>query len=177
MVALFPIGTPIVLDGDRPIGMGTGIFTNVDFDNMPPTENELLYDENDESRHDPDGDYYFGSDLAVHPDYRGRGIARKIYNWRKKQVTDNNKKGFVAAAVLPGFADHRGKLTIHEYVDKVVAKELFDPTLSVQMRNGFHVVKLLHEFYTYPRSDNWSALILWENPTYTATGSIEGADK
>ena len=164
MVDLFPMGTPIVLDGDRPIGMGTGIFTDLDFDNMPATENGLLYDADDVCTHDPDGDYYYGSDIAVHPDYRGRGIARKIYNWRKKQVTDNNKKGFAAAAVLPGFANHRGTLTIHEYVDKVIAKELFDPTLSVQLRNGFKVVKLLHEYFTYPRSDNWSALILWENP-------------
>ena len=164
MVELFPMGTPIVLDGERPIGMGTGIFTDLDFDNMPATENELLYDEDDVCRHNPDGAYYFGSDIAVHPDYRGRGIARQIYNWRKQQVIDHNKRGFAAAAVLPGYADHRGKLTIHDYVAKVVAKELFDPTLSVQLRNGFRVVKLLHEFFVFPRSDNWSALIVWDNP-------------
>ncbi len=164
MVELYAMGTVVVLDGEKVIGMGTGIFTDLDFDNLPATENGLLYDENDRSRHDFAGDYYWGSDLAVHPDYRGRGIAREIYRWRKKQVTANAKKGFAAAAVLPGYADHRENLTIHEYVEKVVAKELFDPTLSVQLRNGFRVIKLLHEFFVFPRSDNWSALILWENP-------------
>lgn len=164
LVELFSLGTVVVLDGTKVVGMGTGIFTDLNFDNLPATESELLYDEDDESRHDPDGDYYWGSDIAVHPDYRGQGIAREIYRWRKKQVTDNGKKGFAAAAVLPGYADYRDTLTIHTYVDNVIAKELFDPTLSVQLRNGFRVVKLLNDFFIFPRSNNWSALILWENP-------------
>lgn len=164
MVEVYPMGTVVVLDGEKVVGMGTGIFTDIDFDNLPAREIGLLYGDDDESLHDDDGDYYWGSDIAVHPDYRGMGIAREIYRWRKAQVTDNGKKGFAAAAVLPGYADHRDKLTIHDYVDKVIAKELFDPTLSVQIRNGFRVVKLLHEFFIFPRSDNWSALIFWENP-------------
>lgn len=164
LVEIYPMGTVVVLDGEQVVGMGTGIFTNIDFDNLPSTESDLLYDENDESRHDSAGAYYWGSDIAVHPNYRGRGIAREIYRWRKNQVTESHKKGFAAAAVLPGYADHRDRLTIHEYVDKVIIRELFDPTLSVQLRNGFRVVKLLHEFFIFPRSDNWSALILWENP-------------
>ena len=67
---IFPEGTIVALDGDRVIGMGMGFFLNVDFDNLPPKETDLLYTL-DESNHDPDADYYYGSDLAVHPDYRG----------------------------------------------------------------------------------------------------------
>ena len=161
---IYPEGTVVALDGKRPIGMGTGIFTDIDFANLPLLEDDLLYDEQERLRHDWQGDYYYGSDIAVHPAYRGRGIARKMYEWRKKQVTDHHKKGFVAAAVLPGFANHLHNLTADSYVQKVVAGELFDPTLSVQLRNGFRVVRLVHDFFEYPRSRNWAALILWDNP-------------
>lgn len=165
MAEIYPQGTVVVFDdGQQVVGMGTGIMTDIDFENLPSTELQLLYDENGVSRHNAAGDYYFGSDLAVHPKYRGKGIARRMYNWRKKEVTDNNKKGFVAAAVLPGYANHWDELTIDDYVAKVVAKKLFDPTLSVQLRNGFQVVKLIHKFFRFPRSKDWSALIYWENP-------------
>lgn len=160
--ALFPEGGVIALDGDRVVGMGLGIFMDVEPNNLPPTEEELMYTDH-KLLHDPDGDYYYGCDLAVHPDYRGRGIAREIYVRRKALVTDHNKKGFYAAAVLPGFENHKANMDAKTYTDKVSAGELFDPTLSVQLRNGFHVVKVLHKFFTFPKSDDWSALILWEN--------------
>lgn len=159
---IFPEGTIVALDGDKVIGMGMGFFLNIDFDNLPAREVELLYTL-DESNHDPDADYYYGSDLGVHPDYRGRGIAREIYNRRKAVVVDNNKSGFAAAAVLPGYADHKHVMDARAYVDQVVAGKLFDPTLSVQLRNKFRVVKMIHNFYNFPLSDHWCALILWEN--------------
>lgn len=166
MAEVFAAGTIVALDGDKTVGMGTGIFTNVDFDHMPPTENDLLYT-NDSSNHDDDGDFYYGSDMMVHPDYRGRGIGRQIYDRRKGLVLNNAKKGFVAAAVLPGYAEYKHQIDIHTYLGMVIKGEVFDPTLSMQMRNGFKVIRPLHNYFIYPKSDNWSALIYWENPEYS----------
>ncbi|MEM9774295.1 MAG: GNAT family N-acetyltransferase [Chloroflexota bacterium] len=156
----FPEGTIIALDGEMPVGMGTGIFTDLDFDNLPPTEHHLL-EVNDESAHDPDGDYYYGSDFCVHPNYRKQGIGREIYNHRKAVVIRHKKVGFAAAAVLPGYENFKQNTDIHEYLGMVKRGDVFDSTLSMQMRNGFTVIKPIKDFYTYPRSDNWSALILW----------------
>ncbi len=157
----FPEGTILALDGDKVVGMGTGMFVNIEFDEMPDTETQVTYP-NFRPYHDPDGDYYYGADFCVHPDYRRRGIGSNIYIRRKAVVTSNNKKGFVAAAVLPGFAEHKDSMDVHTYVNKVIAGELFDSTLSMQIKNGFRVIKLMHEFYEYEKSDNWSALILWQ---------------
>lgn len=164
MVELFPEGTIVAMHGDKAVGMGTGILCDVDFDNLPDKEHWILYTPDEVAKHNTNGDYYYGSDICVHPDYRGRGIAKELYKRRKAIVTDGNKLGFVAAAVLPGYLHHKATMDIHTYVNKVVAGELFDPTLSVQLRNGFRVIRPLHKFFSFPKSDDWSALILWENP-------------
>ncbi len=164
MADIFPAGTIVVLNDDQVIGMGTGIFTNIDFDNLPPTEHEILYTADGENLHDDDGDFYYGSDIAVHPDYRGRGIAREIYNRRKALVINLDRKGFVAAGVLPGYAKYKQEMPVEEFVERVMAGDIFDPTLSVQLRNEFQVVRLLKDYFIYPASDNWSALIVWKNP-------------
>ena len=161
---VFPEGTIVALHGEQVVGMGTGIFTDLNFEQLPMTENELLYKDNEVINHDSNGDYYYGSDMAVHPQFRGRGIGRQIYNRRKAVVTDNNKLGFAAAAVLPGYSDYKRTHDIHTYLEMVKRKEVFDPTLSMQIRNGFQVIKPIKDFFTYPQSDNWAALILWENP-------------
>ncbi len=160
MYKAFSEGTIIALDGDRPVGMGTGIFVNLDFDNLPPTENELLGSD-EHSAHNPAGDYYYGSDFCVHPDYRRRGIGREIYNRRKAVVVRHGKVGFAAAAVLPGYEKFKHNTDIHAYLQMVKSGEAFDPTLSMQMRNGFKLIRPIKDFFTYPRSDNWAALILW----------------
>lgn len=162
---IFPEGTIVALEDERPIGMGTGIFADVDFYNLPSTEKEFLYS-GGTLNHNPDGAFYYGSDMMVHPEYRKLGIGRQIYNRRKALVRDRNKRGFAAAAVLPGYANFKNKIDIYAYLDRVVKGELFDPTLSMQMRNGFKLVRPIKDFFVYPRSNNWAALILWENPAF-----------
>lgn len=169
---VFPEGGIVALDGEKVVGMGLGIFADVDPDDLPLLEHDFMYVD-DVLQHDPLGDYYYGCDLAVHPDYRGHGIAREIYVRRKAVATEHNKRGFYAAAVLPGFADHKAAMDAQTYVDKVSAGELFDPTLSVQLRNGFRVVKVLHKFFTFPKSDDWCALILWGNPAFVPDKSTK----
>jgi GNAT superfamily N-acetyltransferase len=167
LAQLFPEGNYVALAGERVIGIGTGIFTDIDFDDLPPTEYDLLYTD-ERNNHDPNGSYYFGSDLAVHPEFRGQGIARGLYERRKGAVLKFNKKGFAAAAVLPGYKHHKHAMSAEDYVKQVIAGEVFDPTLSVQIRNGFQVIRPLKDFFEYTPSENWAAIILWENPEYHA---------
>lgn len=164
-VEIFPEGTFVALDGDQPVGMGAGIFVDFDFENYQHT----LYGIAGESgiaNHNPDGAYYYGTDISVHPDYRRRGIGQKLYDLRKGVTQQYNKKGIVAGGVLPGFKAHKAHMSVEEYVDKVVAGELYDSTLSFQLRNGFVVRGILRDYFHDERSGSVAALIFWENPTY-----------
>jgi len=160
-----PEGNFVALDGARVVGLGSGFFTDFDFDHVQHTFIEMVA-HNYYTNHDPNGAYYYGADISVHPDYRGRGIGRKLYEARKAVVQQYNKKGIVAGAMIPGFADYKATLSAAEYVAKVVAGELFDSTLSFQLRNGFIVKRLLENYLDDPAHDNWAVLILWNNPAY-----------
>jgi len=166
---VFPEGDFVALDGERVVGLGSGFFTDFDFDSPRHTFQEMIaggfY-----TNHDPGGAWYYGGDISVHPDYRGRGIGRLLYEARKDLVRRYQRRGIVAGGVLPGYAAHKDKLTAPEYVDKVVKGELADPTLSFQLENGFVVRELLENYLEDEASDNWATLIVWENPDRTARG-------
>ena len=53
-----------------------------------------------------------------------------------------------------------------EYAAKVVKGDLYDATLTFQLRNGFEVRGVLKDYLNEPAIDSWAALIVWENPDY-----------
>lgn len=157
----FPEGFVVCLDGDEVVGQGAGIMTDIDFDHPQHTMADLV-GANQCGNHDPAGAWYYGTDIAVHPTYRRRGIGRRIYELRKQLVRRLGKRGIVAGAYLAGFADHKDRMSASEYVGEVVAGRLYDPTLSFQLRNGFQVHSLLPGYITDPATDGWAALIVWQ---------------
>lgn len=163
--AVFAEGQFVALDGDRVIGMGSGFFIDFDFEHPNHSFSEIC-DGFYFTRHDPDGAYYYGADLSVHPDYRGRGIARLLYDARTGLVRRCNRRGIVAGGLIPGYAAHRGAMSVHEYVEHVVRGELRDPTLSMQLHMGFRVRGMIPNYIEDSASDNWATLIEWVNPDY-----------
>lgn len=166
---IFPEGSFVALDGSNVVGLGSGFLTDFDFEHTHHTFKDIIaggYYTN----HDPAGAWYYGADISVHPEYRGRGLGKLLYEARKDLVRRSNRRGIVAGGVLPGYAEHKGQLTVREYVDKVVTGKLFDATLSFQLKNGFSVVDLLENYLEDEASDNWATLIVWENPDYRPDG-------
>lgn len=159
---VFPDGFFVVLDGDEVVGQGAGIFLDFDFDNPQHTIAEIT-GENQCRNHDPDGDWYYGTDIVVHPDHRRRGIGRRLYELRKDLVRRHNKKGIIAGGYLANFKDHKHEMSASDYVAKVVAGELYDRTLTFQLGNGFEVKGLLENYIEDVGNDGWAALIVWEN--------------
>ncbi len=163
---LFPEGSFVALEHETVVGLGSGFLINFDFDDPDHSFQEIIaggYYTN----HDPEGLWYYGGDISVHPHHRRKGIGRKLYSARKELVKKLNRKGIVAGGVLPTYAHYKKQLSVQEYVDQVVAGKIFGNTLSVQLRNGFKVKGLIENYIQDKASDNWSTLIVWENPDYT----------
>jgi GNAT superfamily N-acetyltransferase len=158
---VFPEGYFVAMLDGRPVGQGAGIYLDFDFD-RPQHTIAGITGEHQCGNHDPDGEWYYGTDISVHPDYRGKGIGRLLYEARKDLVRRDGKRGIIAGASLPGYFHHKGSMSASEYVDKVVAGELTDPTLSFQMANGFEVRGMLEGYLEDEADDGWAALIVWE---------------
>jgi GNAT superfamily N-acetyltransferase len=161
---VFPDGVFVaVADDDTVVGVGAGIFVDFDFDRIEHTIWEVT-GEHQCANHDPDGAWYYGTDMIVLPEYRRRGIGRRLYELRKELVRRHNKKGIVAGGELPGFAQWKRELSATDYVEKVVTGELRDETLSFQLHNGFEVSGVIDHYIEDPAIDNKAALIVWKNP-------------
>lgn len=161
----FPEGFFLCLDGDRLVGQGAGIFLDFDFDH-PQHSIAGITGEHQCGNHDPDGNWYYGTDIVVDPEYRRRGIGQKLYDLRKDVVRRNNKKGIIAGGHIVGYADHKHELSAAEYTEKVARRELYDATLTFQLDQGFEVRGVLENYIDEPALDNWAALIVWKNPDY-----------
>ena len=161
----FPEGFFLCLDGDRLVGQGAGILLDFDFDHPQHSIAEIT-GEHQCGNHDPDGDWYYGTDIVVRPDYRRRGIGKQLYDLRKDVVRRYNRKGIIAGGHIVGYADHKHVMSAAEYVDKVARRELYDATLSFQLDNGFEARGVLADYLQEEALDNWAALIVWENPDH-----------
>ena len=159
----FPEGNFVVLDDGRPVGMGLGILVEFDFAHTSHALVDIT-GENGVEHHSIDHPWYYGTDISVYPEYRGRGIGRRLYELRKDCVRRLGKRGIVAGGVIPGYADHIDTMSAQAYIDKVVAGELYDPTLTFQLENGFEARGVIPGYLDDPTVGNNSVLIVWENP-------------
>lgn len=164
---VFPEGYFVALDGEQPVGMGAGIFLDFDF-SSPQHTIAGITGEHQCGNHDPEAEWYYGTDMTVLPEYRGRGIGGMLYDRRKQFVVDSGKRGIIAGGSLPGYFHHKHSMPVDEYVAKVVSGELHDPTLTFQLANGFEVRGLLENYIEDEADDGWAALIVWENPSRLA---------
>ena len=162
-IRIFPEGQHVALDGERVVGQSStlrvrgelafaqhsflGITGNVSF-----------------STHDPHGEWLYGTDMSVHPDYRGRKISKLLYNARKQLIRRLGLRGMVAGGQLAGYHHHRAELGVERYIDKVVRGELADPTLTPQLRSGFVVRGVLWHYLDDAEHGAEASLIVWENP-------------
>jgi GNAT superfamily N-acetyltransferase len=158
----FPEGFFVCLDGDRVVGQGAGILLDFDFENYQHTIAEIT-GEHQCGNHDPNGHWYYGTDIAVDPEYRRRGIGAAMYNLRKDLVRRLGKDGIIAGGHMHGFEHCKHEMTADEYIASVRNGERYDPTLTFQMEQGFELLGALENYLPDESTDGWSALIVWRN--------------
>jgi len=111
------------------------------------------------------GKTLYGAEVMVDPEYRGRGIAKQLYNARQELARRFNLKRIRAGARLVGYSKFKDSLTPEEYTQKVIKQEIFDPTLSFQLGQGFSVLDVAKNYLLNdPESLGYAAVIEWLNP-------------
>jgi predicted amidohydrolase/GNAT superfamily N-acetyltransferase len=130
------------------------------------------------STHDPKGDFLYGIDSFIRPDYRGMRLGRRMYDARKELCEKLNLKGIVFGGRIPDYHKHAADLSAKEYIQKVKSRELHDPTLNFQLSNDFHVKKILKNYMPGDLESAENAVLLqWNNIYYTDPQKTQYASK
>ncbi|NNG03766.1 MAG: GNAT family N-acetyltransferase [Inquilinus sp.] len=125
--------------------------------------------------HDPTGDTLYGVDVFVHPDYRGLRLGRRLYEARKELCRKLNLRRIVFGGRIPGYDKVSNKLTPQEYIAEVKAREIYDPVLTFQLSNDFHVRRVITGYLPEDEESHGYAVISqWFNIDYVEKKNLLG---
>jgi predicted amidohydrolase/GNAT superfamily N-acetyltransferase len=133
------------------------------------------------STHDPKGDVLYGIEVFIHPEYRGLRLGRRLYDARKELCERLNLKAIIFGGRIPNYHEYAATLNAKDYIQKIKNKEIFDPVLTFQLSNDFHVIKILRGYMPDDfQSKEFAVLLQWDNiyysgptgRTYTPSGYI-----
>ena len=140
----------------------------IDFD--PSTERlswDQICDHGYIGNHNPEGDTLYGIEIMVDPDFRGMKLARRLYDKRKELVVKMNLMRIVIGGRIPGYKKHSQEISVHEYVQKVTNKALYDPVLTTQLANGFVLKRIIRDYIGEDEASSGYAVFLeWSNVDY-----------
>ncbi|MBX3085155.1 MAG: GNAT family N-acetyltransferase [Anaerolineae bacterium] len=163
---VFPEGQFMALWGNKVVGSTSTFRTNMDFyNNVQHTYWETIGD-GWLTTHERYGEWLYGADMVTHPEFRRRGISKLLYDARQSVVKRLNLRGQVAAGMVPGYYRYSTEMSPAQYMEKVAAGELSDPTMTAQLKNGFRYVAPVYNYLDDPYSGYASALIVRDNPDY-----------
>ncbi len=130
------------------------------------------------TNHDPEGDTLYGIDIFVHPDYQGMRLGRRMYDARKELCEKLNLRAIIVGGRIPGYKNVAKKLTPRQYIEEVKKKEIFDPVLTFQLANDFHLRKIIQGYLPDDRdSKAYAALLEWKNALHETDETLFGGNK
>jgi len=155
---VFPEGQFVVTHGDQVIGMTSTMRSHFDFEHYHHTFKETIAG-GWLTNHEPKGDWLYGLDVGVHPEYRGRGLARELYRARHAIAKQLGLKGQVTVGMMNGYGEVSDTMSGEQYYAELIAGERTDPTISTQMKIGFEPIALIHDYLNDPACGNYGVLI------------------
>lgn len=121
--------------------------------------------------HDPEGDTLYGLDIVVIPKHRGKKMARRLYDARKRLARELNLRGMVFGGRMPNYAAHARELTPEQYLERVLQKTLRDPVVTTQRANGFTIDAVMRDYLPEDTDSGGHALLMsWRNPDFNPVG-------
>ena len=108
-----------------------------------------------------------GIEVFIHPDYRGLRLARRMYEYRKELCEKLNLKAIMFGGRIPNYHKYADTMRPKEYLDKVRSREIYDPVLTFQLSNDFHVRRVMKNYLPNDEeSKHCATLLQWDNIYY-----------
>jgi GNAT superfamily N-acetyltransferase len=116
------------------------------------------------TNHDPEGSTLYAAEVMVDPEAQGRGIGKQLYKARRDLCRRLRLKRIRAGARLRHYSRYADQYSPEEYVKKIITREIGDPTLTFQLKQGFRVIGVVRDYLPNdPASQGHAAVIEWIN--------------
>lgn len=159
-ISLFPDGALCAIDGKTIVGSAT--CNRIQFDPAHPGHTWAEAADNGYIRNfDPQGDTLYGIDIGVRPAWRGRGVARELYEARFDLVRKLGLKRFLAGSRISGYYKH-SELTPEAYAEEVIAGRINDPVITPQLKAGLRPLMVVREYLPDEEARNCALLMEWK---------------
>lgn len=118
------------------------------------------------STHNPKGDYLYGIEVFVDPDYRRMRVGERFYKARENLCKKFHLKGIVFAGRMPLLKKKISEVqSPEEYLKAVHDKKIRDPVLNFQLRQGYKVLGILKDYLPSDVESMGCAIhMVWNNP-------------
>lgn len=131
------------------------------------------------STHNRKGDFLYGVDVFVDPQYRRMRIGERFYKERINLCKYLRLKGISFAGRLPMLKKKIRQVGSAEgYLEAVLEKKIKDPVINFQLRQGFEILGILKNYdNTDDDSLGYAVHMVWYNPEYVANEAVEAKVK
>jgi GNAT superfamily N-acetyltransferase len=96
--------------------------------------------------HMHEGNWMYGIDMGVLPEYRGLGLSKEMYKARLDVCRNLGLIGQIIAGMTIGYGKVKNKMTIEEYCYGLEMNKYTDPTITPQRKSGFRWIKPLYNY-------------------------------
>jgi predicted amidohydrolase/ribosomal protein S18 acetylase RimI-like enzyme len=177
LLSIFPEGQLVVLVDGKVVGSALSLI--IDYRKVIANHTYAQITGNYSfDTHNPLGEVLYGIDVFIHPKYRGLRLGRRLYDARKELCEQLNLKSIIFAGRIPNYIDYKEELSPKQYIEKVKLKELYDPVLSFQISNDFHVKKIMKNYLVGDTSSNeYAVLMEWNNIYYDENPNLINTKK
>ena len=159
---VFPEGQFVAVENETTKIVGMAASLIILWDDYEISENwEDFTDKGMFTNHDVEnGRTLYGAEVMVSLKARRAGIGKKLYSARRELVKELGLLRIRAGARLRNYHRYADRFSAKEYVEKIVAGEIKDPTLSFQLQQGFKILAVVSDYLEHDRESLGKAAII-----------------
>ncbi|WP_300724798.1 bifunctional GNAT family N-acetyltransferase/carbon-nitrogen hydrolase family protein [uncultured Bacteroides sp.] len=166
LIKIFPEGQIVTVVDGKIVGCALSIIVDYNMVKGDHTYAKVTGNETFNT-HNPKGNILYGIEVFIHPDYRGLRLARRMYEYRKELCEKLNLKAIMFGGRIPNYHKYADTMRPKEYIDKVRSREIYDPVLTFQLSNDFHVRRVMRNYLPNDEeSKHCATLLQWDNIYY-----------
>ncbi len=166
LISIFTEGQIVTVVDDKIVGCALSIIVDYDMVKGDHTYAKVTGNETFNT-HNPKGNILYGIEVFIHPEYRGLRLARRMYEYRKELCEKLNLKAIMFGGRIPNYYKYADQMRPKEYIEKVRSREIYDPVLTFQLSNDFHVRRVMRNYLPNDEeSKHCATLLQWDNIYY-----------